>query len=102
MAPMAGNRQIFRTYLFSAAWGVELDIGVIAIPGANPGVDATPRRQDNACVLLFVGQANPRRPGRDQTGCWRSFMTAALLREFMPYGAPDLQDAERPNLVRAL
>jgi protein TonB len=29
-------------------------------------------------------------------------MTASLLREFMPYGAPDLQDAERPHLVRAL
>jgi hypothetical protein len=29
-------------------------------------------------------------------------MTAAFLRNFMPYGAPDLQDAERPHLVRAL
>ncbi len=29
-------------------------------------------------------------------------MTAALLREFMPYGAPDLQAAARPHLVRAL
>lgn len=29
-------------------------------------------------------------------------MTAAFLRNFMPYGAPDLQDAERPHLSRAL
>ena len=29
-------------------------------------------------------------------------MTAAFLREFMPYGAPELQDAERRHLVRAL
>ena len=29
-------------------------------------------------------------------------MTAAFLRDFMPYGAPDLQDAERPHLSRAL
>ena len=29
-------------------------------------------------------------------------MTAAALRQFMPYGAPELQDAARPNLVRAL
>lgn len=29
-------------------------------------------------------------------------MTAAFLRDFMPYGAPDLQEAERPHLVRAL
>jgi periplasmic protein TonB len=29
-------------------------------------------------------------------------MTAAFLRSFMPYGAPDLQDAARPDMVRAL
>ena len=29
-------------------------------------------------------------------------MTAAWLRDFMPYGAPDLQDAEPRHLVRAL
>jgi TonB family protein len=29
-------------------------------------------------------------------------MTAAFLREFMPYGAPELQEAARPNMVRAL
>src|SRR5262245_31718292 len=29
-------------------------------------------------------------------------MTAALLREFMPYGASELQQAARPHMVRAL
>ena len=29
-------------------------------------------------------------------------MTAATLKHFMPYGAPELQEAARPNLVRAL
>jgi len=29
-------------------------------------------------------------------------MTAAILKEFMPYGAPELQEAARPNMVRAL
>src|SRR4029077_7318530 len=90
------------TYLLSARGARKTRAFARRIPAPKPGVDGAPRGGEHSDVPPSSAEGNPRRPGREPTGFRRSFMTASILRQFMPYGAPDLQEAERPHLVRAL
>ena len=98
-AARAGNIRALRTYSFSAArpgFASRDHRGqrVFDGPGGRAAgmirssTDRRPRRRADRVV---------KRPGKG-----RSFMTAAFLHRFMPYGAPDLLDAARPSLARAL
>src|SRR5207249_8953855 len=97
-----GNRHGFRTYLLSARAPRKTRAFARRIPAPKPGVDGALRRWEDSDVPPSSAKGIPRRPDREPTGFRRSFMTADILRQFMPYGAPDLQEAERPHLVRAL